>query len=55
MTKMFPGESDVTSNSFDSQRKGLVLAATFWGVVGYAIGTTIGVAVSKVLLLSMKM
>ena len=32
------------------QRRGLVLAGTVWGVVGYAIGTSLGVWISKILL-----
>ena len=31
-------------------KKGLVLAATVWGVVGYAIGTTIGVGLTRFLM-----
>lgn len=31
--------------------KGLALAATFWGIVGYAVATNIGVSISKALLL----
>jgi uncharacterized membrane protein len=31
------------------QRRNLTVAATFWGVVGYAIGTTIGVTIYRVL------
>lgn len=30
--------------------KGLALAGTFWGIVGYGIGTTIGVSLSRALL-----
>jgi hypothetical protein len=30
--------------------KGLALAGTFWGIMGYAIGTTIGVSLSRALL-----
>jgi len=33
-----------------SKRRGLVLAGTTWGVVGYAIGTSLGVWLSKILL-----
>lgn len=32
------------------KRRGLVLAGTVWGVVGYAIGTSLGVWISKILL-----
>ena len=34
----------------ESKRRGLVLAGTTWGVVGYAIGTSLGVWLSKILL-----
>lgn len=34
--------------------KGLALASTFWGIVGYAVATNIGVSLSKALLLRMK-
>jgi len=34
--------------------RGLALAAIFWGVVGYALATNVGVAMSKSLLLKMK-
>jgi uncharacterized membrane protein len=31
------------------RQRGLILAGTFWGVTGYAVGTTIGVALYKIL------
>ena len=31
------------------EKRGLTVAATVWGVVGYAIGTTIGVALYRLL------
>ena len=37
-------------DSSQSRRKGLILAATTWGVVGYAVATATGVALCKVLL-----
>jgi len=39
-------EEDTTQ----SRRKGLILAASVWGVVGYAVATFIGVSMSKMLL-----
>jgi uncharacterized membrane protein len=31
------------------RQRGLILAGTFWGVTGYAVGTTVGVALYKIL------
>ena len=37
-------------DSSQSRRKGLILAASVWGIVGYAVATAAGVALCKVLL-----
>ena len=37
-------------DSSQTRRKGLILAATTWGIVGYAVATAAGVALCKVLL-----
>jgi len=37
-------------DSSQTRRKGLILAATTWGIVGYAVATVAGVALCKVLL-----
>lgn len=46
----FAGSLDTGQSVGDeSKRRGLVLAGTTWGVVGYAIGTSLGVWLSKIL------
>ncbi|KAL3767100.1 hypothetical protein ACHAW5_010817 [Stephanodiscus triporus] len=42
--------SDVDVERSNNRRSALVLAATFWGVFGYAIATGIGVTVSRLLI-----
>ena len=47
----FAGSLDTGQSVGDeSKRRGLVLAGTTWGVVGYAIGTSLGVWLSKILM-----
>jgi len=50
VAKLSSGDSKNNRGSLDTKLKGLALAATFWGVVGYAIATNIGVAVCKALI-----
>ena len=50
IAKLSSGDRKDSPDSLSTRWKGLALAATFWGIVGYAIATYIGVSVSKALL-----
>ncbi|KAL9181717.1 hypothetical protein ACHAXT_012060 [Thalassiosira profunda] len=49
---LVPESKKATGNGTDrgSYRSALVIGATFWGVLGYAVATGIGVSVSRILL-----
>jgi uncharacterized membrane protein len=48
-----PATAAAYCGQIKQRARGLALAATLWGVVGYAIGTGIGVTLSRVLSASM--
>jgi len=50
----FAGASSIEGNDSNIRRRGLIMAATIFGVTGYAIATSIGVALATLLLRTSK-
>ena len=47
---LVPSKDDKVIEGSSQYRSALVIAATFWGVLGYAIATGVGVTVSRILM-----
>ena len=49
-----PATAAAFAGTVREPKRGLIMAATFWGIVGYAVGTSVGVGISYMLTALMK-